>query len=280
MQRRPLGKTGEELSIIGLGGVVMDGLAQEEANRIVAEAVDRGVNYFDVAPRYGDAEERLGPALKPYREKVFLACKTAERARENAARQLEASLWYLQTDHLDLYQLHALEPREVEKVFLPDGAMEALVTAKEAGKIRFLGFSSHSIEAALKALERFPFDTILFPVNFVCWLNDFGPQVIEAARTRSTARLSIKAIARSFWPEGAGRKWRKEWYQPLEEQDLIDLALRFALSQDVTATVGPGEPLLFRMALEAAENFRPLEADELERLRAFANTLNPLFSAD
>ncbi|NIM05307.1 MAG: aldo/keto reductase [Armatimonadetes bacterium] len=279
MERRCLGETGEKLSIIGLGGVVLDGMKQEEADRVVAEAVDRGVNYFDVAPRYGSAEERLGPALKTYRDKVFLACKTAERGRENSARELEASLWYLQTDHFDLYQLHALEPEDLDKVFSPGGAMETLLAAKEAGKIRFIGFSSHSVEAALAALEQFSFDTVLFPVNFVCWLSGFGPQVVEAARAHNTARLAIKGIARSPWPEGAERKWQKEWYQPLEKQEEIELALRFTLSQDITATVGPGEPPLFRMALEAAEKFRPLEDDEMQRLRALADTLVPLFAA-
>jgi len=278
MQRRVLGRTGEDLSILGLGGVVVDAVEQEEANRIVAEAVDRGLNYFDVAPRYGDAEERLGPALKPYREKVFLACKTAERARQNASSQLESSLWRLQTDHLDLYQLHALEPEDVETVFRLGGAMEALQAAKEAGKVRFLGFSSHSVQAALEAMQRFQFDTILFPVNFACWFSGFGPQVLEMARERGLGRLALKAIARSAWPEGAKRNWKKLWYQPLEERDLIQLAVRFTLSQEVTATVGPGEPELFRIALEAAENFRPLDEEEMKRLRAFADTLTSLFA--
>src|SRR5574340_936981 len=120
MQKRVLGRTGEELSIVGLGGIVVADIPQEEANRIVAEAVDRGVNYFDVAPTYGNAQERLGPALEPYRKRVFLACKTAERDKDGSAKELEGSLKLLRTDHVDVYQLYGLSSREeVEQAFGP-----------------------------------------------------------------------------------------------------------------------------------------------------------------
>lgn len=278
MERRVLGRTGEELSVLGLGGVVVDSLEQSEADRIVAEAVDRGINYFDVAPRYGNAEERLGPALAPYRDKVFLACKTAERARENAEWQLDSSLRRLQTDHFDLYQMHALEPDDVELVFRPGGAMEALVAAKEAGRVRFLGFSSHSVQAALAAMQQFHFDTVLFPINFPSWLGGVGPQVLEAARANDMGRLALKAIARGPWPKDFTRNWPKLWYQPLEDPRWMELALRFTLSQDVTATVGPGEPELFKQVLSFAERFKPLQENEYKLLRAYATSLTPLFT--
>src|SRR5215831_12243708 len=111
MERRAYGTTGRELSLVGLGGVVFVGMGQEEANALVAEAVDRGVNYFDVAPSYGkdqETEKRLGPALKPYREQAFLACKTGKRDKAGAAEELRRSLQHLQTDYVDLYQLHAI----------------------------------------------------------------------------------------------------------------------------------------------------------------------------
>lgn len=186
MERRILGRTGERLSIVGFGGIVVTDMEQPDADRIVAEAVDRGVNYFDVAPSYGDAEERLGPALRPYRDQVFLACKTGERDAQGAARELENSLRALQTDHFDLYQLHGLSSvDEVEAAFGPNGAMEVFQRAKEAGTVRFLGFSAHSQEAAEEALRRYPFDSVLFPFNFVCWHNGFGPRVMEAAKGKS-----------------------------------------------------------------------------------------------
>ena len=141
MERRALGRTGEQLSILGLGGIVVADLPQEEADRIVAEAVDRGVNYFDVAPTYGNAQERLGPALEPYRDKVFLVCKTAERDKEGSARELAESLRLLRTDHVDVYQLHGLVNLEdVDKAFGPGGAIDPQPIAQNTAESRvFLG---------------------------------------------------------------------------------------------------------------------------------------------
>ncbi len=135
LERRPLGRTGERLSIIGFGGiVVMNATAQEASNR-VAEAIDHGVNYFDVAPTYGNAQDMLGPALEPYRTGVFLACKTTERSKAGSERELEESLRKLRTDHVDLYQLHAVTTsQDVEQIFAPDGALETFVAARKAGQ--------------------------------------------------------------------------------------------------------------------------------------------------
>ena len=198
IERRVLGRTGEKLSVIGFGGIIVMKQTPEEAREYVAEAVDRGINYFDVAPSYGNAEERLGPALAPHRGKVFLACKTGQRGGAEAEKELENSLKLMQTDHFDLYQLHAITKvaEDVERVFQPGGVMERLVKAREAGKIRFLGFSAHSEEAARAAMERFAFDTILFPFNFSTWVNGrFGPGC-----------LSLPASTR--WACWRSRRWR------------------------------------------------------------------------
>jgi len=277
MEKRPLGRTGEQVSILGFGGIVVAGLAQEEVDRMVAEAVERGVSYFDVAPGYGDAEERLGPALEPYREGVFLACKTGEREREGAAGELEQSLRRLRTDHVDLYQLHGLmSVEEVEKVFGSGGAMEAFEAAKREGKARFLGFSAHSEEAALEALRRFRFDTVLFPVNFVCWFGGFGPRVMEGAKKAGAGRLGLKAVARTLWP-GEERGYAKCWYQPYDDPAEAELAFRWAVSQEVSAAVSPGQQELFPMMLELAERFRPITAEEEQRLQEMAKGLKPIF---
>src|SRR5580765_5704880 len=160
LERRTLGRTGEKLSIIGFGGiVVMDATSAQAAER-VGHAIDRGVNYFDVAPSYGNAEDRLGPALEPYRKDVFLACKTTERDKAGAARELESSLRKMRTDHFDLYQLHAMTKlEEFDTVFSAGGAMETFLEARKSGNVRFLGFSAHSVEAALALMDRFDFDT-------------------------------------------------------------------------------------------------------------------------
>jgi aryl-alcohol dehydrogenase-like predicted oxidoreductase len=137
--KRRLGKTGVDLSIIALGGVAVMDTEQSFANNLVAEAFDRGINYYDVAPEYGNAQERLGPALEPYRQRVFLACKTLERSKDGAATELEHSLKLLRTDYVDLYQLHALTKMEdLEKAAGPGGALETFVAARQAGKVRFI----------------------------------------------------------------------------------------------------------------------------------------------
>jgi aryl-alcohol dehydrogenase-like predicted oxidoreductase len=283
LPRRPLGRTGESLSIIGLGGLVLAAETQETANALVAEAIDSGINYFDVAPSYGNAQDRMGPALRPYRKSVFLACKTLKRDRAGAAEELHESLKKLETDHFDLYQLHALSRKEdIEQALGPDGAMETFIQAKKEGKIRFLGFSAHSAEAALLAIKQFDFDTILFPVNFVCFLRGgFGPQIIAAAQNKKMGILALKGLARQPWPENAARnEWPKCWYQPILDPVEAELSLRFTLSQPVTAAVPPGDKRLFRKALELARRFEPLRADDETKIRGIAAGLKPLFSAE
>src|SRR4051794_6176796 len=169
--RRPY-KDGIELSVIGFGGIVVVGQEQPAADRIVAAAYDRGVNYYDVAPSYwdGEAEIKLGNALKPYRDKVFLACKTMNRDAKGAEQELTQSLDRLHTDHFDLYQLHAVTTmKDVDSITAPGGAAELFLKAKRDGRIKHVGFSAHNPDAAIALMDRFPADSILFPVNFVNW---------------------------------------------------------------------------------------------------------------
>ena len=159
LPRRPY-RDGIDLSIIGFGAIIVCHHDQETANRQVASAIERGVNYFDVAPSYfeGEAERKLGIALQPFREKNFLACKTGRRDAVGAQEELDESLRRLKTDHFDLYQLHAVTtPEDVEAILGPGGAMETFVKARDAGKVRYLGFSAHSEEAAIQLLDAFPF---------------------------------------------------------------------------------------------------------------------------
>ena len=154
--RRPLGNTGWQLSVVGFGGIVVMNEMPDDAKALVAQAIERDINYFDVAPSYGNAEQRLGPALEPYRKDVFLACKTQERTKAGAAAELQRSLERLRTDHFDLYQFHAVTTMtDVQTIFGPGGAMEAFLEAREKGQIRYIGFSAHSEAAALAMLDRF-----------------------------------------------------------------------------------------------------------------------------
>lgn len=281
LPKRPFGKMRERLSIIGFGGIVVVGHEQPDADRIVGEALDRGVNYFDVAPSYGngEAEEKLGHALMGKRDRVFLACKTALRDRAGAEEELHRSLQRLRTDRFDLYQLHALSTvQEVEQALGKGGAIETLEEARRSGIVRYLGFSAHSVEAALAAMEKFPFDSILFPFNYVCYAEGgFGPQVMEEARKRGVARLALKAMAYRPWPEGAERRYPKCWYEPHDALEKAAAALRFTLSEPVTATIPPGDVRLFRLAVEIASRYRPLTRKEREAVLASASGVPPLF---
>jgi aryl-alcohol dehydrogenase-like predicted oxidoreductase len=271
------------LSVIGFGGMVVVGMEQKEADRAVAEAFDRGVNYFDVAPSYfdGEAEMKLGPALEPYRKRSFLACKTMERGAEGARKELEQSLGRARTDHFDLYQFHAVSSLdEVESILAPGGAAEAFVRAREQGKVKFLGASVHSAAAAIALMDRFPLDSVLFPLNFVLFEEGhFGPQILEKAQQKGIARLALKSMAHTTWPEKDHDAWSKCWYKPVDDPELAELALRFTLSQDITAAIPPGEVQLFRMALDFAGRYRPLTLQERQELLAKARGVTPLFQA-
>jgi aryl-alcohol dehydrogenase-like predicted oxidoreductase len=279
--RRPLGKTGEHLSIIGFGGIVVMNEESAAAKNIVAEAVDRGVNYFDVAPSYGNAQERLGPALAPYRKNSFLACKTEGRMKDDSRKQLEESLRLLQTDHVDLYQFHALtKMTDLDKVLGPGGAMETMEAAKKEGKIRYIGFSVHSAETALAAMDRYNFDTILFPVNFVLFSQaNFGPQILKRAQEKNMGILALKGMAKTTWTadQKSSHPEPKCWYQPAAFPEEASLGLRWTLSHPITAAVPPGDEKYFRLAMDVAQNYKPLEPHEEQTLMASATGVDPIF---
>jgi diketogulonate reductase-like aldo/keto reductase len=276
-------KNGEMLSIVGFGGILCLERSLRETSGLVREVHERGINYFDVAPSYGagEAEEKLGPALEPYRSMVFLACKTMKRSARGAQEDLERSLKRMRTDHFDLYQLHAVTTlEEVDEIFGDKGAMGTIVRAREKGQVRYIGFSAHSEEAALAMLDRFSFDSILFPLNIVCSANGyFGPRVMEAAKAKGAARLALKAMAYSPWPSEGDHPWPKCWYRPMDDPVLARLALRYTLSEDVTAAIPPGEEELFRIAMEEAVQFTPLTANERKDLVSRIDGVQPLFKA-
>ena len=280
MDRRALGKTGRKLSVIGFGGLLLKNSSPAQAAEWVRQAVEAGVNYFDVAPSYGNSEERLGPALEPYRREVFLACKTTHRKRAAAAAELDRSLSRLRTDYVDLYQLHAVTKlEEVETILGPGGAIEAFEAARQAGKIRLVGFSAHSVEAALALMDHHQFDTILFPVNYATWhAGNFGPQVLEAARKKKLGILALKAMAKRPWPKGADRTtFPNCWYEPMTDPEEALVALRFTLSHPVTAAVTPASPACLKLALELAPKIKPLKKDEVASIKEKAMRVMPLF---
>lgn len=280
IEKRSLGRTGEMLSMIGFGGIVVKNATSQESSELVKLAIDSGINYFDVAPSYGDAELKLGPALEPYRKNVFLSCKTTKRNKAESRAELEQSLKNLRTDHVDLYQFHAVTTiKDVDAIFATGGAMETYQEARKEGKIRFIGFSAHSVEAAMAMMDRFDFDTILFPVNYATWYaGNFGPQVLARAQEKKMGILAIKAIAKGPWPEGADKsKYPNCWYEPHLEKEDIRMGLRFTLSHPVTATVTPGAADLLKTVLSVSDSLTPLNSNELQQIKEKALKGIPLF---
>jgi aryl-alcohol dehydrogenase-like predicted oxidoreductase len=280
IEKRSLGRTGEMLSMIGFGGIIVMDATASEASAAVKLAIDAGINYFDVAPSYGNAELMLGPALEPYRKGVFLACKTTERSKEGSRKELEQSLKNLRTDHFDLYQFHAVTTTEdVEKIFAAGGAMETYLEARKEGKIRFIGFSAHSVEAAMAMMDRFDFDTILFPVNYVTWnAGNFGPQVLEKAHQKNMGILALKSMAKGPLRKGdENKEYPKCWYEPLTSSDDIKMGLNFTLSHPVTAALTPGDIRLFKTALSVSGSIKPLKDDEIQKIKENGVEGQPLF---
>lgn len=279
MFKRVLGRTGVELSVVGFGGIICMNATAEESSRDVSMAIERGINYFDVAPSYGNAEVMLGPALQPYRKNIFLSCKTGQRTKEKAWEELRASLEHLKTDYLDLYQLHGVTTlEEVDTIFGKGGAMETLLEARQQGLVRFLGFSAHSDEAAVALLNRFPFDTILFPWNWVTWYKgNFGHEALATAQAKGAGRLALKALALRKWGENEPHTWSKTWYHPVDNYEDAALGLRFTLSKPITAAVSPSHVEFLWWACDAADKFTPITEGEEKQLEARAQKLDPIF---
>ncbi len=281
--KRQYGKTDVMLSVIGFGGIIVMNAEQETANKSVGKAYERGVNYFDVAPSYGDAEIKLGPALAPYRKDVFLACKTGQRNYLGAKEEFERSLKRMQTDYFDLYQLHAITDveKDVDTAFAEDGVMKLLMEEKKQGRIRNLGFSAHSEEAALTAMDRYDFDSILYPVNFAAYIEGgFGPEVIKKACEKQMAILALKMLARqrADSDDPMRKKYTKCWYQPITDTEEAKLSMSFTLSQPVTAALPPGEEELFTMALDLISDVKKITEEQFTKLKRLSSTLAvPIF---
>ena len=283
LARRPY-KDGVDLSIIGFGGIVVQNAEPEHAARVVAESIEKGVNYFDVAPAYGDAETKLGPALQPYRKDCFLACKTNKRDRAAAEVEFARSLELLRTERFDLFQLHHITSveKDVDAAFAEGGVMEMIEEKKKSGQIRFVGFSAHSTEAALAAMERYDFDSAMFPVSFACWLKGgFGPEIVKKAREKGVARIALKALCRQRLPGNHPdrKKYPKAWYQLIIDREEADRALRWTLSQPVTAAIPPGTESVYQLALELGLSYTPIKPEEEASLRQLAEGLAPVFPA-
>ena len=284
MEQRRFGRT-EHLSTLAIfGAAAFYEVEQDVADAAMEQVIAARVNHIDVAPGYGQAEERLGPWLARERESFFLGCKTQERRRDGAAADLKRSLERLQVEAFDLYQLHAVTTmEELDQVTAPGGALEVAIEVREAGLTRFIGITGHGVDAPavfLEALERFDFDTVLFPLNFIQFANPVyrsnAEQLLRVCRERDVGVMIIKAIAKGPW--GDKPKAYNTWYEPFDDAEHIQQGVDFALSQDVTGLCTVADVTLLPLFLEACEAFTSLTDDQQAALVATAADYEPLFA--
>ncbi|MDY0354593.1 MAG: aldo/keto reductase [Sedimentisphaerales bacterium] len=281
--QRILGRTGARISVVGFPGLALANYDQEQGTAGLHKAFDQGINYFDVAPAYGrdgDAEIKMGIGLQGIdRSRIFLACKTKMRDKGGAREELERSLKRLKTDYFDLYQMHAIfTEEEVKQALGPGGAIETFLKAKEEGKVRHFGFSAHTTAGAVAALNGFAFDSVMFPLSFVDYIETgFGKTVIELANEKGAGVIAIKALSKGAWPQGVERT-RKWWYRTTETQKEVDLAVRFSLSlPGVVSAIPPSWLDLLDKAIDAGQSLRPITEAETLELRTMAKDCQPLF---
>ena len=297
---RPLGRTGINVSAVVYGGIVsagcfdravMPGDPQHNSDRYVGWALEHGVNYFDVAPSYGDAQERLGNSLRPHRGGVCLACKTEKRMRAEAEAEMLRSLELLHTDAFDVYQLHAMSTQQdLDRAFGPGGVMELMREMKEKGLTRFVGITAHSERVALRALEMYDFDTVLFPFNWHMHMAaGMGEKLRHAAKEKGVGLLCMKSMIERAWAdeERYASRFPKSWCRPFDpeaEPELLSAAVRYALDLGVDTIVPPGNFDHFRFAVENIDRLlaEPLSGDERALLAARLETVRdrPFFTPD
>lgn len=275
MRYNLLGKTGLKVSAAAFAGIVNMDETPEDAARFTAYAAGAGVNYFDVAPSYGNAEERLADALLPFRKTVYLACKTMKRDAVGAREELLSSLKRLKTDHFDVYQLHAMTtPEDVESAFGKDGAVETLLWARREGLIRFCGFSAHDEDIALQCLDRFDFDTVMFPMNWAMGLTTgWGDRISAAARQKGIGLIAIKTLIVRKWREGEARDFPKSWCKPIWDNEPLAVAgMKYGFHKGAAMLIPPGNITHQRFMLEHIDACagEPLTEAEWALLRAEA----------
>jgi len=284
METRIFGKTGAKITFITMGGCGLGYIDQDEADKAVKLAMDHGINMIDVAPTYGNAEIRLNQWIKKYRNKFFLSEKTLKRKKNGAWRQLNRSLEKLGTSYFDLYQFHAVSSmEELNQILGENGAMEAFREAKETGLIKNIGITAHhDIRVLQKALELSDdIDTVLLPVYVAAIahpspVNDFK-KILEITREKNIGVTAIKAISKSRWH---GDATYKTWYEPLDNQELIDQAVWFTLSQKGVTTYSlPCDVRLWPSVLDAATRYKKLNDEEQNQAVKIAreNEFLPLF---
>ncbi|HET9932713.1 MAG TPA: aldo/keto reductase [Polyangiaceae bacterium] len=284
IERQDFGRTGHASSRVIFGAAALWQVTQSEADRTLEVLLRHGVNHIDTAASYGDSELRIGPWMREHRRSFFLATKTGKRTYTEAKEEFQRSLERLRVDQVDLLQLHCLvDPGEWDTAFGAEGALEALLEARENGLTRFIGVTGHGVTVAAmhrRSLARFEFDSVLLPYNPVMIENaayaaDFEALLLECTRRRIAVQ-TIKSIARGAWP--SEQHSRATWYEPLEAEADIELAVRWVLARREVFLNSVGDIHLLPKVLDAAARFSaaPSPAD-VQALVQRAN-IQPLFT--
>jgi aryl-alcohol dehydrogenase-like predicted oxidoreductase len=284
METRRFGRTGHMSTVAIFGAAAFSQISQEDADKVMKLIIEAGVNHIDVAPSYGQAEIRIGPWMPRERNRFFLGCKTMERTKEGAWKEMQESLKRLQTETFDLYQCHAITTmEELDAVTMKGGALETFVEARREGLTKFIGITGHGAQAPqiyLEALRRFDFDSVLFPLNFVQVANPefrkYAEELIATCKARDVGTMVIKAITKGPW--GEKQHTATTWYEPFDNIDEIQRGVNFALSYDVTGLCTAGDTRVLPLFLQACENFSPLNKDEMEEMIKSGEQYEPLFS--
>jgi aryl-alcohol dehydrogenase-like predicted oxidoreductase len=277
------GRTGHKSARTIFGAAALARVTQDEADQTLEVLRRYGINHIDVAASYGDAELRLAPWLKTHRDRVFLATKTGGRTYDEAKQQIHRSLERLGVERIDLIQLHNLvDPIEWDRALSPRGALDACVEARDQGLVRYIGVTGHGTQIAathLRSLERFDFDSVLLPYNYVVMQDAhyaaMFERVVAKCNERNVAVQTIKSIARRPW--WGRERTRATWYQPLEDQRDIDLAVHWVLSRPGLFLNTVGDIALLPRVLDAAGRFTSAPDPAAMRDAAARLEMVPLF---
>ncbi len=284
IDKQPFGRTGHMSTRAIFGSAALWALSQSKADRILGVLKYYDVNHIDTAPSYGEAELRIGPWMSQHRHEFFLATKVDKRTYQEAWEQIRQSLERLQVDQVDLLQLHNLvDPKEWEVAMGSDGALKALVEARDQGLTRFIGVTGHGVTVPamhLRSLERFDFDSVLLPLNYAMMQNaqyaaDFK-DLLSLCRERNVAVQTIKSIAKGEW--GKKTHTRTVWYEPLEDQKAIDKAVHWVLGHEGVFLNTAGDVNLLPKVLDAASRFKVAPSDEEMREMVRERGVTPLFT--
>lgn len=268
MEKRRFGRTNHMSTLAVFGAVALGQIDQPIADQVIQQVIDAGINHIDIAPSYGQSEARLGPWMPQIRKDFFLGCKTMERTRDGAIRECHESLKRLQVTNFDLYQLHAVTTmEELDQCTRKGGALEAVIEMREKGLTDYIGITGHGMQAPavfLEALNRFNFDSALFPINPTLFADAIYRRdalaLLERCAEEDVGVMTIKSVAREPW--GKREHTYHTWYRPFEQEQQIQENINFALSFDLAHICTPGDHRLLDKVFTACENFEPLDEEE------------------